>query len=272
MKTRPHRFAALILGVALVAAACSSGSAGSSEVRPFAEIQASEFAFEIDPISGRGIFRVTTTEPAICAVVWGETAALGNFNNSLGMAGTGIEQHDVALPGSEPGATYHFRVQGSTADGTLYQSDLGTFTLPESEAADPAMDSRENLALGAVVLEASSEFSAAWASTNAVDGDPGTEWATRGDGDGGFLILDLGATRQVAAVEFITRSMADGSAITSEFTVTVDDGETLGPFPAGTPVEARTAEVSFTGRVLRFDITASTGGNVGAVEIRVLAP
>jgi hypothetical protein len=127
----------LALAFALSLAACSEGSGSpDAEVRPFAEVQATEFVFELDPTNpSRGIFRVDTTEPMICAIVWGEDESLGNFNNSLNMAGTGITEHDVFLPDAQPGVEYRFVVQGTTADGTLYRSDMGTFTLPESEAS-----------------------------------------------------------------------------------------------------------------------------------------
>jgi hypothetical protein len=36
--------------------------------------------------------------------------------------------------------------------------------------------------------------------------------------------------------------------------------------------DPRFSEVAGTGRVLRFDVERSTGGNVGAVEIRVFGP
>jgi hypothetical protein len=81
--------------------------------------------------------------------------------------------------------------------------------------------------------------------------------------------VDLGAPAEVKSVEFLTRTMADGSATTDTFTVTVDDGEALGPFPAGSPSDPRTAAVSVTGQVFRFDVGSSTGGNTGAVEIRL---
>ncbi len=43
----------------------------AAEVRPFTDVQASDFAFEPDPIDPqRGIFHVVTTEPMICAIVW----------------------------------------------------------------------------------------------------------------------------------------------------------------------------------------------------------
>jgi hypothetical protein len=212
----------------------------------------------------------------ICAIVWGESEELGNFNNSLAMNGTGIIDHDVFLPGAEPGATYFYRVQGSTADGTLYQSELATFTLPErdddSDEAAPPSDRGPNLALDGIVAEVSSDFDASFAAANAIDDVGTTEWSSRGDGDDAFITIDLGAERKIAGVEFITRSMLDGTAITETFTVSVDGGEPVGPFPAGTPIDPNFAALDATGRMVRFDVESSTGGNVGAVEVRILAP
>jgi hypothetical protein len=105
---------------------------------------------------------------------------------------------------------------------------------------------------------------------NAFDGDLATEWSSNGDGNAAFLSIDLGAPRSITGVAFRTREMADGSAITRSFTVTVDGKTTLGPFPAGDRRIARAATVSATGRRLRFDLVNSTGGNTGADEIRGL--
>jgi hypothetical protein len=268
----------VLAGTVLLVAACAGESGDGAlggEVAPFADIQASELSFEADPGNPeRGIFRVETTEPAICAIVWGETEALGNFNNSLSMNGTGITSHDVFLPGAIPGRTYFFQVQGSTADGTLYRSPTETFTIPASgePAADGSVDPRDNLAFGARVVDVSSEFSDSFAGGLAIDDSGTTEWSSDGDGDDAFITLDLGAARQIAAVEFLTRSMLDGSATTETFTVTLDDGRVLGPFPAGSPGDPRPAPVDDTARIVRFDVDSSTGGNTGAVEVRVLAP
>ncbi|MBA2387564.1 MAG: discoidin domain-containing protein [Acidimicrobiia bacterium] len=247
-----------------------SGSNAITTVLPFEEVQASELVFEGDPTDpGRGILRVTTTEPMICAIVWGEDDSFGRFNNSLSMNGTGIEQHDVVLPDVEAGVEYRYVVQGTTADGTLYRSDVGLFRIDAAAPAATVVDRGENLALDASVVEVSSEFSAEFAGSLAVDGDTSTEWSTSGDGDDGFITIDLGADREIGGVEFVTRSMADGTARTEMFTVSVDDGDTLGPFRAGTVAEPRLAEIDTAGRRVRLDIDVSTGGNVGAVEIRV---
>lgn len=133
-----------------------------------------------------------------------------------------------------------------------------TFTTPDAETGNFG----SNIAVGAAVVEVSSEFSSDFSAANAVDGDLGTEWSSRGDGDDAFIILDLGTPVNVTAVAFRTRTMGDGSATTETFTVEAD-GSLHGPFPAGpTPTP-----VSFTGRILRFDVDASTGGNTGAVEV-----
>ena len=263
-----------LAAIALVLAACGGTSDGDT-VRPFSEIQVGEITFENDPtFPDRGIFRVVTTEPTICSITWGPTEALGNQNNSLAMNGTGIIDHDVLLPGAEPGVTYFFTIQGTTADGQLFASEMDTFTLPERE--DTAMDENPlhgaNLALSATVIDVSSEFSDAWAGSKATDDDLATEWATAGDGDLGFLTIDLGSAQDVVGVEFLTRSMADGSAIANDFFIVVDDGDRLGPFPAGNPVDPGFVPLNFTGRVIRFEIDTSTGGNTGAIEVRVFAP
>jgi hypothetical protein len=275
MRDRSRGLIGLLLLGTLILAACGGddGDAGSADVavRPFAEVQAGDLVFEADAVDpNNGIFRVETTEPMICAIVWGETDALGRFNNSLAMNGTGITDHDVRLPGAEAGRTYHYVVQGTTADGTLYRSEPATFTIPEGDAAPasegPAIQVGDNLALDAVVVDTSSEFSDDFAGALAIDGDLATAWSTAGDGDDGSITIDLGAPRQIVAVEFVTRSMADGSAITSTFTVSVDGAATVGPFPTSTPATSRLAPLDVTGQVLQLDVADSTGGNVGAVD------
>ncbi|HUP76646.1 MAG TPA: discoidin domain-containing protein [Acidimicrobiales bacterium] len=268
------RSLSVFVAAALVMTACGDDGSSTVAVRPFDDVRASEMVFELDPSDpSRGIFRVTTTEPMICAIVWGTDGSFGRFNNSLSMNGTGIAQHDVSLPDVEPGVTYTYIVQGTTADGTLYRSERGTFRL-DAAASTPAVTAAapgRNIATNATITKVSSEFSAAFAASKAIDDDSSTEWATRGDGDNGSITLELAAVTDIKGAEFVTRSMADGSAITSTFTVSVDDGPSIGPYPAGTLATPRPAAFTARGRVVRFDIATSSGGNVGAVEIRVFA-
>jgi hypothetical protein len=279
MNDRRGRFALFAAAIALVLliAACGDDDDSAAEVRPFEEVQATEFVFELDANNpSRGIFRVDTTEPMICAIVWGETERLGRFNNSLNMNGTGIIEHNVFLPDATGGETYYFRVQGSTVDGTLYQTELATFTLPDPPAASgqPADegDVGPDLRDGASVVDISSEFSDFWGGANVLDGDMSTEWSTAGDGDDAYITIDLGEMREIGAFELVTRSMADGSATILAYTVVLEDGTRLGPFEAGTPAQPALQRELLEGRTLRFEVAASTGGNTGAIEIKLFGP
>lgn len=274
-RSRRPGLLAVLVPLALLVAACGGGSgAGRAsahngvDVRPFREVQDSDFRFEADPADPtRGIFHVKTTEPMICAIVWGEDSSFGRFNNSLAMNGTGIIDHDVLLSDVKPGVDYHYIVEGTTADGTLYRSPEAMFVITRAKAAATAVPPGVNVATGAAVVDASSSFSSSFAPERAVDGDLGTEWSSRGDGNGAYLVVDVGTVVAVDAVEFVTRSMADGSAVTETFTVSADGGAPLGPFAAGTPAHRRWSKVDITGRVFRFEVATSTGGNVGAVEL-----
>jgi hypothetical protein len=269
----------LLAAVAIVSAACSSsGDSSDSEVRDFSEIQSSDFEFTVDP-NGVAVMNVTTDIEAACSIAWGEDESLGFLHTDLDMAGGAHQDHEVILVGAEPGETYSFRVQGTTPDGSLFQSPLATFTLPELPEGENAMGGDDgmaihgtNLAEGATVVEVSSIFSDGWTGENAVDGDMTTAWATAGSGDDAFIEIDLGAVQEVVGVEFVTRTMGDGTATTTEFTVTIDGGDVFGPFAAVDQSDPGFAEAEFSGRVLRFDVVSSTGGNTGAIEIRAFAP
>ena len=160
----------------------------------------------------------------ICAIVWGETDELGRLNNS-----PDDERHRHRRSRRRPsrrrtGAHLHLRRPGH--DRRRHPLPVGAVDLHDPRARRRrccrpvgTVDSGDNLALAATVVDVSSEFSAGFAAELAIDGDLATEWSTSGDGDDGSITIDLGATLDIAAVEFVTRSMADGSAITSSFTV-----------------------------------------------------
>jgi hypothetical protein len=268
--------AAAVLAIgALVAVGCGSDDGrADTAVRAFREVQDGALRFEADPRDpDRAVFRVTTKEPMICALVWGEDESYGRFNNSLAMNGTGITEHDVLLPDVEPGRTYRYLVQGTTADGTLYRSDPGTFTIAASGNTEdlPDVALGANLSVGASVGAVSSAFSDAFSASRAIDGDTTTEWSTRGDGDDGFIVVELPEPADVVAVEFITRSMGDGSAVTERFTVTVDGGDPSSLLASSTLRHRSVHELRTRGTRFRFDVATSTGGNVGAAEIRIFA-
>lgn len=233
-------------------------AADMDQVVDFAAIQDGEVVIDLDPSGTSATITVATTIDAACAVVFGEDETLGRLALDADMGAAAHRVHRVVLGGLQPETSYVFRLQGSGIDGRLYRSQLFAFQTPERSAAAPL-----DVAIGAGIVEVSSEFSEAFAATNAVDGDPSTEWSSRGDGDDAFITLDLGRPVDIGAVAFRTRQMSDGTAITETFAVTAD-GATFGPFPASglVPLEV-------TAQVLRFDVETSTGGNTGATAIEV---
>ncbi len=248
--------------LAMVAAGCGDSGGDAADVRPFEEIAASDVTFDFNGPATAGRMFVTTSVDAVCAIAYGETEALGMISTDDDMAGGAHDDHSARLPGLQPETTYFFRLQGVDANGTLYRSELLTFTTPAATEAAGI-----NVAPNRASVASSSDFSDAFAAEHAVDGDFATEWSSAGDGDEAFLEIDLGRMTDVVGVHYHTRQMGDGTAIAESFTITVDGGQPLGPFP----VDGKATEVAFTGRVLRFDVEQSTGGNTGAVEIEVFA-
>jgi len=256
----------LLLSLAVAPAAAAptpdpAAAVASAVVRDFADIAADEPRVELDPSGTAATIRVTTTIDAACSVVFGTDPTFGRIATDTDMAGGGHIDHGPLLGGLTPDTTYLYRLQGTGADGTLYQSRILSFRTPAAAAAG------EDLTGAATIAEVSSEYGAGFAAGNAIDGDLATEWSSAGDGDGAFITLDLGARRAIGSGAFVSRSMADGSAITETFTLTADDVE-VGTFPAGPGPVALT----LSAQVLRFDVASSTGGNTGAREIMVRGP
>jgi hypothetical protein len=248
---------------AFVITACG-GQPSDGEVRAAESVFADDIVVTPASSGMSATLSVTTSIDMACAVVYGSTPELGDgIATDTDMAGGAHADHEVVLTGLEPGTEYYFRVQGSGSDGQLYRSELMTFQTPDAEDERPG----ENVAVGATVVGVSSEFSGAFAAQNAVDGDPATEWSSADDGDDAWITIDLGGPVEVVGIGFHSREMGDGSSIVESYTVTVDDGAALGPFPAGPGMSITDVEV--TGQVLRFDAVETTGGNTGAVEIEV---
>lgn len=255
---------AAAVAVTLALAACSAPSAERREVLPIDDILTTEVVITPDATGTSAVLTVETTIPVACSVVYGVDDSFGLIATDEDMAGGAHHDHQPRLRGLTPGTTYRYRLQGSDAAGNLYRSQTMTFTTPDA-ATQRAPG--ENVAARATIAGFSSEFSERFAATNAIDGDPATEWSSDSDGDDAFITLDLGRPEPIVGIGFWSREMGDGSAIIEQYTVTVDGGNTLGPFPAGPGLTI--SDVAFTGQVLRFDATTTTGGNTGAAEIEI---
>jgi len=234
--------------------------ADAQSLRDFDEIQASAVTVTPDASGHSAILEVDTSVDVACSVVYGEDESFGLIAVDNDMDGGAHADHHPVMGGLQPDTEYHYRLQGTATDGSIYVSDVMTFVTPPEPVGGPL-----NLALEAVVSGASSEFSSAFAATYAFDGDATTEWSSRGDGDDAWVEIDLGSPQLIDAVVFRTRSMNDGSSITESFSITAD-GVELGEFAADA-----SAGVGVEAQVLRFDVVSSSGGNTGAIEILVLA-
>ncbi len=253
--------ALLFIAAVFLVSACAGGA--TSDVGDFSEILNGEVTITPDASGTTATLTVATSIDAVCAVAYGSTAALGSLSTDQDMGGGAHDDHQAIMAGLDPQTTYYYRLQGVGVDGRLYSSDLMTFTTPAAaESGAPGT----NVAVEGAVIEVSSEFSDAFAASNAIDGDLGTEWSSQGDGDDAFLVVDLGRDVEIVGVGFRTREMSDGTSIANSFTVTVD-GDTYGPFPAGPGLAI--GDVSAPGRLVRFDVDTSTGGNTGAVEVEI---
>ena len=207
--------------------------------------------------------------PLACAVIYGETTAYGLIATDQDMAGGAHIDHHPFMAGLKPDTEYHYRVQGTAADGTLYVSDDMTFRTPPADAS-----SELNLlsaAAGGRVTSVSSNFGGAandqtWGADSAFDGSGGTAWSSNGDGNDAFIVVEMATRARLEAVSVWTRVMADGSSRTIEFTLTMDSGEVLGPFELRDAEQAYRFEIDVVTQTLRLDVVRSTGGNTGLVE------
>lgn len=256
------RFAIALVATALLLGACSNGGDDPASIQPIEAILASDIGIAVDPSGTTATLAVDTTIPVACAVIYGTDGTYGSIAVDNDMQGGAHHNHGPLLSGLQPDTEYRYILQGSDAAGNLYRSDPMTFTTPP--ATDNALGT--NIAPSGTITDVSSEFSDAFAATNAIDGNLATEWSTAGDGDSAHIEIDLGQPHDITAVAFRTRQMTDGSAITNTFTITIDD-QNLGSYPTGTePVVLHTP---VTGRVVRIDADQTTGGNTGATEIEI---
>ncbi len=268
-----------IVGLAVLVVGCG-GSNSSTAVRDFDKIL--DGAIEIVELSATSAaVRVETTADAVCSVVYGIDTSYGRQTTDPDMRGLAHDQHYAPMSGLQPDTLYHYRLQGTASDGTVYISDDFTFRTLAADSANDVEDGADagvlgvnvaSEAAGARVTDVCSECGdgAVWGGNNVLDGDPTTEWSSVRDGDASFVLVELRTEFELTAVGFWTRTMRN-SARTTKFQVVTGDGTILGPFEVPGVERMYIFPVSVRTDQLRFEVVESSRGNTGAVEVAAFA-
>ena len=221
---------------------------------------------------GTATLPIHTDVAVACTVNFGKDRSLGQLSLDQDMAGGTHSDHNPLLSGLEPETEYFYRVQGVDDAGTLYISDIMSFTTPPQDTSENLnLASAEN---GAEIIGFSSAFGGAgvdetWGAGMAFDGSPNSEWSSAGDGNDAWVEVKLAQRSLITSVEFQTRSMSNGTAITKQFSIITDSGEEFGPFDLPDASQMYQFDVEIEAETLRFNLMDTTGGNTGVVDIAV---
>lgn len=259
------------LAVGALALALAGCGSPAEAVQPIEGVVASGPDF-VDITANSATLLVTTELDVACAVVYGPTTEFGMLATDTDMAGGAHADHHPLLTGLEPDTLYYARLQGSDTSGTLYRSEILTF---RTAPADTTVRG-ENLALpenGGRVAAVSSNFGgggndSSFGASNAIDGDPASEWSSEGDGDEAWIEIALESESRITSLGFWTRTMGNSAEVES-FQVVTDRGETHGSYQLSGAGAPDYFETDFVAQTLRFEVVSSSGGNTGAVEIEV---
>jgi hypothetical protein len=258
----------LTIMLALFIGACGNTSY-SIDIQDIENISASGPPRIVDISSTDGILIFESTIPVACSVVYGETSDYGRISTDLDMSGGAHTDHHPLLSGLEPDTEYHYRVQGTAADGTIYISEDDTFRTQPVEAVREV--NLASLNEGARIIAVSSNFGGGandeqWGANSAIDGNRETAWSSNGDGNDAYVEIELAEPTKLTTIEVWTRSMNDGTARIFSFTITIDTDNVLGPFLLADAEEPYRFNVDAYAHILRLDVVDSSGGNTGLVE------
>lgn len=271
-RTRSSLRLIFALPVLIYACGGSGGGGSSAGIRPSEEVSAGGPPQMVDISGTEATLIFESSIPLACSVVYGETTDYGLIATDQDMEGRAHTQHHPRLLSLEPGTEYHYRVQGTAADGTLYRSEDETFRTPSGE--ENGETNLASLELGARVIAVSSNYAGmandgAWGADRAIDGSSATAWSSNGDGNDAFIEVELASPGQLYAVEVWSRSMSDGTAQIFSFTLTTEDKEVVGPFALPDAEQAYLFAIDIIAGSLRLDVVESSGGNTGLIEFAV---
>ncbi len=261
----------VIFILTLFTAACSPNIEldSTANIHPLEEVYTDGAPEITDITASDAILLFDSNRPLACSVTYGETISYGQIAVDQDMGGGAHTDHHPILTGLEPDTEYHYRLQGTAADGTIYISEDMTFQTPAQEAN--AEVNLASLEAGASVAAVSSNFGGAtneetWGANSAIDGSRATAWSSDGDGNEAFIEIRLAQPASLHTVEVWTRTMSNNTAQINSFTLTTNSGEVLGPFKLDDAEQSYRFEVEIIASSLRLDVVDSNGGNTGLIE------
>ena len=258
--------------LALIASACSASPQSNININihPLEEVYSNGAPQMVDITATDAVLEFNSSRPLACSVIYGTTTDYGMIAIDQDMDGGAHTEHRPFLLGLEPDTEYHYRLQGTAADGrTLYASEDMTFrTPPQDTSAKTILTSLE---AGASIIAVSSNYGGAendeaWGANGAIDNNRGSAWSSDGDGNDAYIEIQFAQPARLNAVEVWTRSMSNGTAQIFSFTLTTDDGTILGPFTLADAEESYRFDVAAITSSLRLDVVDSNGGNTGLIE------
>ncbi len=266
-----HKFKTTALVLMLAAAACSPNPQveSGSNIHPLEEVYTSGAPEITEITSSDAVLLFDSNRPLACSAIYGETTSYGLIAVDQDMGGGAHSEHHPILAGLKPDTEYHYRLQGTAADGTIYISEDMTFRTPAQEE-DPEVN-LASLEAGGVIKDVSSNFGGAandetWGAYSAIDGSRASAWSSDGDGDEAFIVFQLAHASHLQVVEVWTRTMSNNTAQIYSFSLTTDTGEVLGPFTLDDAEQSYRFEVDTAADWLRLDVEESNGGNTGLIE------
>lgn len=229
--------------------------------------------------ANRAVIKFDTTIPTTCEAQYGTSK--GELNKTArdpNMAEGSFELvHEVPVEDLASGTAYFYRAKAADASGLIQYSETLSFTTLAGTPAGSAINVA-SLNQGAIISEVSSNFGgsgsgndSAWGANNAIDDSMSSEWATNGDGNNAYLVINLSREFVLTGVGFRSRKMGDGSSIITSFKLVFADQSERGPFLTPDPDQSYSFdfESPIKSQQVKFVALTTTGGNTGAKAIQI---
>ncbi len=221
-----------------------------------------------------------TNIATLASTAYGNTE---NFGYSARISGgVATRAHNLQLLALSSDTTYYYNHILIDEAGHLYQSENFTLTTEKGIIPDETLEKNVALlSLGASISNVSSNYGnnsneSSFGANKAIDGDPGTQWSSNGDGDNATIEITLDRPYLITKVGFWTRTMSDGSAQITQFEVLYGDAlgiddTSLGIFDIPDATQLYKFDIPYIPpqQTLKFKVINSSGGNTGARTIAI---